>query len=382
MADNSKAPGGVQRGLSIWLDGNDSSTMFQDSCSSALTAVSSDSDPVGCWMDKSGNGNHVSSVSGSPSFITNEFNAKSVLRFSGAEHMRVSDLLSMKGGDEAFTVFAVASSSQNAYKTILGIGDNDTNAKESWELVAGIDRYRSDFEDAQIRTNIDSPIIMSNLAKPALITMSYSGGGVNDVSNQLIYENGVLKTKTQQNGSSSGAALIADTPQLNIGSNYGGTSSWQGDIAEVVIYNRLLSDHERKEVEAYLAQKWLDEPYKRSCQEIYEANNSATDGEYTIDIDGYNGPMPPMTVSCEFISSGTGQGGWTLILNYLHKSGTTPDQEVRHYSLPTKNSDTLGTDESGTAHWGHAAPGLLNNMDFSSMRWYCRQVTTFVKCTL
>ena len=41
------------------------------------------------------------------------------------------------------------------------------------------------------------------------------------------------------------------------------------------------------------------QPYKRSCQEIYEANSSATDGEYTIDIDGYNGPMPPMTVSCE-----------------------------------------------------------------------------------
>ena len=96
--------------------------MFQESCSSALTAVSSSGNPVGCWMDKSGNGNHVSSVSGSPSFITNEFNAKSVLRFSGAEHMSVSDLLSMKGGDEAFTVFAVASSSQNAYNKILGIG--------------------------------------------------------------------------------------------------------------------------------------------------------------------------------------------------------------------------------------------------------------------
>ena len=64
VADYNKAPGGVQHGLSLWLDGNDSSTMFQESCSNALTAVSSDSDPVGCWMDKSGNGNHVSSVLG------------------------------------------------------------------------------------------------------------------------------------------------------------------------------------------------------------------------------------------------------------------------------------------------------------------------------
>ena len=110
--------------------------------------------------------------------------------------------------------------------------------------------------------------------KVALITMSYSGGGVNDVSNQLIYENGVLKTKTDKHsvGNASGAALIADTPELNVGSGYGGVNKWEGDIAEVVIYNRLLSDHEREEVEAYLAQKWLDEPYKRSCQEIYEAN--------------------------------------------------------------------------------------------------------------
>ena len=311
-------------------------------------------------------------VSGSPSFITNEFNAKSVLRFSGAENLSVSDLLSMKGGDEAFTVFAVASTSQTtSSKTILGFGDNSSNPKESWRLVAGEDRYRSNFQGTTIRSNTESPSIISNVNKAALITMSYSGGGVNDVSNQLIYENGVLKTNTGSSGSYSGAALIADTPALNVGSGYGGVNSWEGDIAEVVIYNRLLSDHEREEVEAYLAQKWLDEPYKRSCQEIYEANNSAIDGEYTIDIDGYNGPMPPMTVSCEFIASGTGQGGWTLILNYLHQTGTTPDQEVRHYSLPTKGSDTLGTDESGTAHWGHASPGLLNSMDFSSMRWYC-----------
>ena len=75
---------------------------------------------------------------------------------------------------------------------------------------------------------------------------------------------------------------------------------------------------------------------KEAAKKFMKLISSATDGEYTIDIDGYNGPMPPMTVSCEFIASGTGQGGWTLILNYLHKSGTTPDQEVRHYSLPIK----------------------------------------------
>ena len=150
-------------------------------------------------------------------------------------------------------------------KTILGFGDNYSNPKESWRLVAGEDRYRSNFQDTTIRSNTDSPSIISNVNKAALITMSYSGGGVNDVSNQLIYENGVLKTNTGSSGSYSGAALIADTPELNVGSGFGGVNSWEGDIAEVVIYNRLLSDHEREEVEAYLAQKWLDEPYKKEA---------------------------------------------------------------------------------------------------------------------
>ena len=149
------------------------------------------------------------------------------------------------------------------------------NDKESWRLRSGQGRYRSTFANGEVNTIGDTPRVLSNVNKVALITMSYSGGGVNDISNQLIYENGVLKTKTDKHsvGNASGAALIADTPELNVGAGYGGGNKWEGDIAEVVIYNRLLSDHEREEVEAYLAQKWLDEPYKRSCQEIYEANN-------------------------------------------------------------------------------------------------------------
>ena len=102
----------------------------------------------------------------------------------------------------------------------------------------------------------------------------------------------------------------------------------------------------------------------------------------TIDIDGYNGPMPPMTVSCEFIASGTGQGGWTLILNYLHNANTNPELEVRHYSLPTKNSDSLLQlrVEQLTGDMQHQ--DYLTIWTFLPCVGTAKQVNTLVNCTL
>lgn len=48
-----------------------------------------------------------------------------------------------------------------------------------------------------------------------------------------------------------GYAIGADRP-----STFGGSRSWEGDIAEVIIYEDTLSDFDRKGVEVYLDEKW------------------------------------------------------------------------------------------------------------------------------
>jgi hypothetical protein len=70
-------------GLKLWLDAADSSTMLQ---SSGGAAVSSNGDPVGVWLDKSGNPYHATQSDGTrkPSFRTNVKNSRSVLRFDGS----------------------------------------------------------------------------------------------------------------------------------------------------------------------------------------------------------------------------------------------------------------------------------------------------------
>ena len=107
--------------------------------------------------------------------------------------------------------------------------------------------------------------------------------------------------QASSSGSSTTDALnIQANPDLIIGAvTASGQRKSDASIAEIVVFKRQLAVHERQAVEAYLAQKWLDEPYPRSCEEYYQQGETV-DGNYMVDADGYNGPNPPESVSCTF----------------------------------------------------------------------------------
>ena len=67
----------------------------------------------------------------------------------------------------------------------------------------------------------------------------------------------------------------------------------------------------------------------------------------------------------------TDGGGWTLVLNYLHAGGTSPELQARATDLPALGGDLMGLNEAGSPYWGHASNSLLSVTSFDELRFYC-----------
>lgn len=176
--------------------------------------------------------------------------------------------------------------------------------------------------------------------------------GIRSSTYSLLYVNGVLVDSMPFSNSTS----------PNYGQNFANIGRrtfnqfqyFHGAIDEVKIFNT-----------AFVPSLELTSPF-RSCWEILQANPSAPTGSYTIDVDGPGG-MNAFACSCDMTTDG---GGWTLVSNYNHLSGTNPSLQYRNTDLPIMGSSTLGTDESGTSFWGNATNSLMNLIPFDTIQWY------------
>lgn len=104
---------------------------------------------------------------------------------------------------------------------------------------------------------------------------------------------------------------------------------------------------------------------------LYNDTGINTSGVYWIKASGFNSGT-----AVQGYFDFDGNNGYLLACNYLHDGGTDPNLNDRtNSSLPLFNSSTLGTDESGTAYWGHVNPGINNGGvgafgTVNMVRWY------------
>jgi hypothetical protein len=227
---NTNAFSGIS-GLSLWLRAD---------CVTGNAADPADNSAVTTWSDFSGNGNNATAV-GTPTFQSdagNLINSQPVVNFNGSSRFNSIDIRATTRPN--ITIFAV-------YKE-RGSGDREG----VWGIDdGGWDRFflaRWVGSNGLISAGNSANVTNSGvIGTPTLITTIYK----HNVSNgTTVYRNGDLSvTLTDQ------TSLTAAYSTLFIGSGGNGLN-FNGDIAEIVIFDQALSNSDLLTVNGYLNTKY------------------------------------------------------------------------------------------------------------------------------
>lgn len=217
-------------GMVLWLD--------------AATGITLDPEGrVTEWADRSGFGNNfvTKSTNSSPYYDAAGINGKPVVKFTKGQYLR-SDWTISRSQDT--TVFVVIKYDTLGTRRII---DSRTSLNDYWGIrgdgdqgnASRIQVYRSGHER---RT-----VAYYEGASGIVLTSRYT----NSPRDTNLFINGVSTALENGANSSSG-----DPGNTYLGSRLEDRDTLIGDIAEVIIYNRALSDTERDTVEAYLKDKY------------------------------------------------------------------------------------------------------------------------------
>ena len=290
----------------VWLDASDLSTLTLNN--GAVTT----------WGDKSGQG-HSATAGVAPRLATNSLftgagGGGRVVHFDGASTYMNVDFGSLTGSP--YTILLVVSGNGGTgQRFILGNGSAGFGVNQVLHLVyPGQNQFRLGQWGNDLTWT--SPSNLLGLAHVWTGKLDTSAG-------RSLYLNGsqvatLASTATVSGSQANGYLGTA----LNTGQNF------LGDIAELVVYNRALSDAERSQVESYLLAKWL------GVNTANVALTSPTNG-------AIYGVGSPITLNATASAAPTGGGSVTQVAFYA-SSGLIGVDTSAPYSVIWSNAP-LGT---------------------------------------
>lgn len=248
--------------LQLWLDASDVSGMRQ--LSDGTTAVTADADPVGYWPDKSGNGYHATqtTTNNRPTYRVGVRNGRSTLRWDGSnDSYRVASIPL----DATISVFVAAqfNAAGVAGNTTgnLFIEHSPNSNSNSGFFVSGQSSAPNHIHRNVSPTFQYKQLGVVNWFGTAWAVAEFRFAGGNTIDSVLAYwKNGLLQANNgAQSALTEFGTVTSDrsvTADLFIGSRNQASLFSNGDYAEILIYNRPLSDAEHERVRRYLAAKW------------------------------------------------------------------------------------------------------------------------------
>jgi len=217
--------------------------------------ATNESGKVTGWADQSGRGNHAAATDASaPVFVASEpgLNGQPTLRFNGtSQKMTVANRI-LTNGIAGCTVIAMAKADVNDDVSIVGIRTGGGNP------LVQLDQDSSGHARFIVRNSAGVSASAATALAPAHTGIYGMYAGRLDKGAGTVWTNRIYFSK-----SSAEAVASADfgaNGNLTSGDQYIGAASsrfWDGDIAELLIYERALSEAELGKVGDYLASRYL-----------------------------------------------------------------------------------------------------------------------------
>jgi hypothetical protein len=202
---------------------------------------------VTAWADQSGNGNNASSSEGSrPTFVSNVLNSKPVLRFDGAGQQMA---LTSSIGETEYSIFIVCKNNDNTNGSML-----------LWTTEEDYGRYIGVITDVGFYADARNKFILSEAdagggGEGSIIAWS-SASANNDFFIGTATQNGGGKAYLNGYGGTDSLGTFGGGNTFDLIGGYGFGYELDGDVAEIISYNRAVTGTERQQVEAYLNTKY------------------------------------------------------------------------------------------------------------------------------
>ena len=219
----------ITSGLALWLDAADQTTV---QLVPSTTNVSN-------WRDKSGNSrNAIQATSSNQPTYNNSF-----LSFNGSSQFMISPLTASSNTE---TVFAVVLLSNNVgqFNTILGPNAGPAGGRQFDIVQSATTSFR--FELTRMNQAIPNQITVTQTAGTIFLTNYINSG-----SSSTLYRNGTsLNTSLTPTAFTGSFTTSIGSRGVDLNANF------FGNMYEIIVYNNVLSDSARQQVEGYLAWKW------------------------------------------------------------------------------------------------------------------------------
>lgn len=227
----------------LWLDAADAST------------IEASSGGVFLWRDKSGNNVDVFQPTAAqrPTTGTQSVNGLNVLDFDGGDWLTSNVTLGVSNSTN-FNVFAVAAiDAANTFTTIFATGTPGVGGQAAAFQVSNIGATR------RMTTDVWRPRGMYGSTTVATSTpyiFSFAVEPWSDVETACDFRlNGAPETETAY-GAAATVSLADGLAWIGAFGAGLSTSRWDGQIAEVLVYDRAMTATEVGRVEQYLSNKW------------------------------------------------------------------------------------------------------------------------------